>query len=206
VLDRFLDALTGRRLGGALFVLAGIVVVIAVLNAHDGGDDAPRKGAVQRARIVSVPQLGLTFAYPATWSRDVSGTVIRLRAPRSAAAMTFASPVEGRHDKQVKAATLEALRGRYAPAKVLRDGPAKLGPRTVASVELQGSGSRGEVVRALALVGSSDFRTYVVTLITPGRPSARTLAQAQQVLATVRVVRPGSTKSRGAQPEVPSKG
>ena len=46
---------------------------------------ARKRNAVQRARIVSVPQLGLTFAYPATWSRDVSGTVIRLRAPQGAA-------------------------------------------------------------------------------------------------------------------------
>jgi hypothetical protein len=203
VLDRFLDALTGRRIGGALFVLAGVVVVIVVLQSR-GGDDDPSARAVQRARIVSVPVLGLTFAYPATWSRDVSGAVIRLRAPHSAAAMTFASPVEGRHDKQLKADTLEALRQRYAPAKVLRDGPAKLGPRAVASFELQGTGSRGEVVRALALVGSSDFRTYVVTLITPRRPSARTLAQAQQVLATVRLVKPGPVPR--AEPELPSKG
>ena len=104
--------------------------------------------------------------------------------------MTFATPVEGRHDKRVKATTLEALRQRYAPAKVLNDGPAKLGSRTVTSFELQGTGSRGEAVRALALVGSSKYRTYVVTLITPGRPSARTLAQAQQILATVRLPEP----------------
>src|SRR4051812_17836542 len=102
MLDRALDALTGRRLGGALFVLAGIVVAIAVLQAGGGGaDDGPRRGAVQPARIVSVPQLGLTFAYPSTWSRDVSGTVIRLHAPKGAAVMTFATPVEGRHDERV---------------------------------------------------------------------------------------------------------
>ena len=193
MLDRFLEALTGRRLGGALFVLAGLIVAGVVLSPgdDDAGDGAER-GAVQRARIVSVPQLGLTFAYPATWSRDVSGAVIRLRAPRNAAAMTFAAPVEGRHDKRLKADTLRALRERYAEVKVLRDGPAKLGTRTVSSFELQGLGSRGESVRALALVGSSKYRTYVVTLITPGRPSARTLAQAQQVLATVRLPKPGS--------------
>lgn len=191
MLDRFLDALTGRRLGGALFVLAGLIVAGAVLwPGDDGGDGGAKGNAVQRARIVSVPQLGLTFAYPATWSRDVSGTVIRLRAPRSAAAMTFATPVEGRHDERVKDATLQALRERYAPAKVLREGPAKLGSRKVTSFELRGSGSRGEIVRALVLVGSSEFRTYVVTLITPGRPSARTLAQAQQVFATVRLPKP----------------
>ncbi len=191
MLDRFLEALTGRRLGGALFVLAGIVVAIAVLQARGGDDDGARKGAVQRARIVSVPQLGLTFAYPATWSRDVSGTVIRLHAPREAAVMTFATPVAGRQDARMKSATLEALRIRYAPAKVLREGPARLGPRKVASFELQGKGPRGGVVRVLALVGSSDFRTYVVTLTTPGRPSAKSLVQARQVLATVRLPKPG---------------
>lgn len=191
MLDRFLEALTGRRLGGALFVLAGLIVAGVVLwPSDDGGGDGAKRNAVQRARIVSVPQLGLTFAYPATWSRDVSGTVIRLRAPKGAASVTFATPVEGRHDARVKAATLKALRERYAPAKVLEDGPAKLGSRTVTSFELRGSGSRGEAVRALALVGSSKHRTYVVTLITPGRPSARTLAQAQQIFATVRLPRP----------------
>lgn len=190
MLDGFLDALTGRRLGGALFVLAGLIVAGVVLWPGDDGGKGGDRDAVQRARIVSVPQLGLTFAYPATWSRDVSGTVIRLRAPRNAAAMTFSTPLAGRHDARVKDVTLEALRKRYAPSKVLREGPAKLGARTVTSFELQGSGSRGEAVRALALVGSSEFRTYVVTLITPGRPSARTLAQVQQVLATVRLPKP----------------
>ncbi len=194
MLDRFLEALTGRRVGGALFVLAGLIVVGVVLSARDDDSgDGAKRGAVQRARIVSVPQLGLTFAYPATWSRDLSGAVIRLRAPRNAAAMTFAAPVEGRHDKRLKADTLRALRARYTQVKVVRDGPAKLGTRTVSSFELQGLGSRGESVRALALIGSSEFRTYVVTLITPGRPSARTLAQAQQVLATVRLPKPGTT-------------
>jgi hypothetical protein len=197
MLDRFLDALTGRRLGGALFVLTGIVVAIAVLQARGSGDDGARAGAVQRARIVSVPQLGLTFAYPATWSRDVSGTVIRLHAPKDAAVMTFATPLAGRQDARVKAAALKALRDRYAPAKVLREGPASLGTRKVASFELQGTGAGDGAVRALALVGSSRYRTYVVTLITPGRPSARTLAQAREVLATVRLPRPARLPSKG---------
>jgi hypothetical protein len=114
--------------------------------------------------------------------------------------MTFATPVEGRHDQQLKADTLDALRRLYAPTKVLDDGPAKLGSRTVTSFELQGTGSRKQVVRALALVGSSAYRTYVVTLITPGRPSARTLAQARQVLATVRLPKPEAAAG------LPSKG
>ena len=90
MLDRFLEALTGRRVGGALFVLAGLIVVGVVLSARDDDWGTVRSAAPSSvARIVSVPQLGLTFAYPATWSRDLSGAVIRLRAPRNAAAMTF---------------------------------------------------------------------------------------------------------------------
>jgi hypothetical protein len=186
--DGILDALTGRRLGGALFVLAGFIVAGVVLWPR-GEADPPRARGVQPARIVSVPQLGLTFAYPATWERSVSGVVIRLHAPKGAAVMTFASPVSGRETDRVKADTKAALRKRYAPAEVVHEGPAKLGPRKVTSVELTGVDA-GEPVRALALTGSSPWRTYVVTLLTPSRPSARTLAEAQEVLATVRLVEP----------------
>jgi hypothetical protein len=188
--DAFLDALTGRRLGGALFVLAGLLVAGVVLwPSSDDADNTTNTGDVQRARIVLVPQLGLTFAYPATWSRDVSGEVLRLHAPRGAAVMTFASPVEGRHTDQLKADTKAALRKRYEPATIVKDGPAKLGPRMATSFELEGAAG-AELVRVLAIVGSSPYRTYVVTLITPGMPSAKTLAQVQQVLATVRLPKP----------------
>ena len=79
--DWLLEGLTGRRLGGALFVLAGLIVAGVVLwpsGDDNAADEANRKAKVQPARIVSVPQLGLAFAYPATWSRsasrDASGT------------------------------------------------------------------------------------------------------------------------------------
>lgn len=198
-MDAFLDALTGRRLGGALLVLTGLIVAGVVLwpSGDDQGSSRANEGGVQRARIVSVPQLGLTFAYPATWSRTVSGRVIRLRAPKGAAVMAFSSPVEGRHTDRLKADVKDALRERYAPATIVKEGSAKLGSRKAASFELEGADD-GEIVRALAVIASSPHRTYLVTLITPGRPSAKTLAQAQQVLATVRLPKPR------AAPRVPS--
>jgi hypothetical protein len=190
VLDSLLDALTGRRLGGALFVLAGLIVAGIVLwPGDDGGGDAQPARGVQPARIVSVPQLGLTFAYPSTWSRTVSGLVIRLKAPAGAAVLTFSSPVRGRETDRVKADTKAALHKLFAPTKIVHEGPAKLGPRKVTSFELVGT-EAGEPVRALALTGSSPYRTYVVTLLTPGHPSAKTLAEVQEVLATVRLVKP----------------
>src|SRR6476661_6573649 len=128
MLDAFLEALTGRRLGGALLVLAGVIVAGAVLWPSRDGDGAPKPPRVQPVRIVSVPQLGMAFAYPSTWSRSVSGEVIRLHAP-DGAVLTFASPIAGRHDKQVKADAMAALRERFAPAKVVNQSPAKLGAR-----------------------------------------------------------------------------
>jgi hypothetical protein len=196
MLDALLDALTGRRLGGALFVLAGLVVAGVVL--WPGGDRAgggSRTVKVQPVRIVSVPQLGLAFAYPSTWSRTVSGRVIRLRAPHDSAAMTFSSPVDGRHTDQVVADARDALRRRYAPATIVESGPAKLGARKATSFELEGIGA-DDSVRVLVVAGSTAYRTYVVTLITPSRPSATTLAQAQQVLATVRLTRPAVLSKR----------
>jgi len=187
--DWLLDALTGRRLGGALFVLAGIIVAGVVLWPRDDGADRPEARPIQPARIVSVPQLGLTFAYPSTWERTVSGLVIRLHAPGGAAVMSFSSPVSGRETDRIKADAMRALRKRYAPAKIVNEGPAKLGTRKFTSFEVTGKEGR-KAVRALALIGSSAWRTYVVTVLTPGRPSARTLGDAKEVLTTVRLVEP----------------
>jgi len=185
--DRFLDALTGRRLGGALFVLCGLIVAAIVLWPE--GDDAsePR---IQPVRIVSIPQLGLTFAHPRAWRRTVAGRVIRLRSPEGAAVLTFASPVAGRHTAQLKADLLQLLRKRYDGARIVRDGPAKLGGRPASSFEIAGVAAGGRETRALVLVASSRYRTYAVTLLTPGLPSAKRLAEAQQILATVRLVEP----------------
>ena len=193
-MDSFLDAMTGRRLGGALLILAGLVVVGVILWPSDDAGNA-RSGAIQRARIVSVPQLGLTFAYPATWSRTVSGRVIQLHAPNNAAVMAISSPVEGAHTRQLKADVKEALRKRYDPARIVAERRAKLGSRDATSVEVKGA-DNGKIVRALAVVGSSRYRTYLVTLITPRRPSAKTLAQAQQVLATMRLPKPSAPPHR----------
>jgi hypothetical protein len=196
MLDAFLEALTGRRLGGALFVLAGLLVAGIVLWPSDDGDGGPaRTVKVQPARIVSVPQLGLAFAYPSTWSRTLSGRVIRLQSPRATAVMTFSSPIDGRHVDQVMADAKDALRQRYAPAKIVQAGPAKLGARRATSFELEGIGADA-AVRVLVLAGSTAYRTYVVTLLTPQEPSATTLAQAQQVLATVRLTRPAIPSKR----------
>ncbi len=115
--------------------------------------------------------------------------MIRLHAPKGAAVMTFSSPVSGRHTDRLKADTKAALRKRYPPAEIVEEGPAKLGTRRFTSFELSGLDA-GEPVRALALLGSSRWRTYLVTLLTPGRPSAKTLAEVQEVLATVRLVEP----------------
>ncbi len=188
MLDRFLDALTGRRASGALFVLAGLIVAGVVLWPRD--DPPPAKPKIQPARLVSVPQLGLAFAHPRTWKRTVSGRVLRLRSPDRSSVMTLSSPLEGAHTQAVKRAIKDALLRRLKPARILRDGPAKLGSRPVTSFELRGRGQRKQITRALVLVGSSTYRTYAVTLLTPARPSARRLAESQQILSTVTFSRP----------------
>ncbi|MEA2192643.1 MAG: hypothetical protein QOI73_2764, partial [Solirubrobacteraceae bacterium] len=127
MLDTFLDALTGRRLGGALFVLGGLIVAGFVLWPSGDGDGDRRPGGIQPSRIVSVPQLGLAYAYPSTWSRTVAGRVIRLRSPEGAAVMTFASPVEGTFGRRVTRDTKAALRKQLAPASIVREGRARRG-------------------------------------------------------------------------------
>ena len=193
--DRTLEALTGRRLGGALFVLCGLVVAAIVLWPE--GDDRPDPPRIQPVRIVSIPQLGITFAHPRTWRRTVAGQVIRLRSPEQAAVLTFSSPTAGRHVDRLKADLKEVLRKRFGNAKVVRDGPAMLGRRKASSFEMEGVTDSGIETRALVLVASSAYRTYAVTLLTPGLPSAKRLAEAQQMLATVRLFKPTAAPPAG---------
>lgn len=183
--------LTRRRLGGAALVLAGLVVAGLVLRPAIFDDDSPARPA-SAVRLVSVPQLGLTFAHPRSWKRTVQGRVIRLRSPGGAAIMTFAS-VGGRRPKQVKAVLLRTLRRRMDPVSVVRDGPGRLGPRSASTFELSGLTPAG-IERALGLVESTDYRTYAITLLTPARPSRKRLLEATQILASVRLSKPLASK------------
>ncbi len=181
-----LDALTRRRLGGAVLVLVGLVVAAVVLWPE--GKDEQR--IPQPVRLVSVPQLGMALAHPATWKQRPAGSVLRLVSPDDSAVLTFAAPVRGRQAQRVKGALRRALFRRLNNAKVLRDGPGRLGNRKVVSFELDGFAKNGNRVRALALVDSTRYLTYAITLLTPSRPSRRRLAEVQQILATVRFTKP----------------
>jgi hypothetical protein len=189
-----MDVMTGRRLGGALFVLGGLIVAAIVLWPGGGSSPSSSKSSkpakIQPVRIVSVPQLGLAFAHPATWTRSVAGRVIRLRSPDGTSLLTFTSPTPGHHTQRVRAETERELLNRFAPARVTRQGPAKLGAQPATSFELTGFSPDNDNVRVLVVVASTDERTYTVTLLTPVRPSAKRLAEVQQILATVRLTKP----------------
>jgi hypothetical protein len=182
------DALTRRRLGGAVLVVAGIAVAAVVLWPTGGGGST--RTPPPPVRLVSVPQLGLALAHPSTWKQSVEGRVLRLRSADGSAVMTFAAPVRGRYPRSVKVALKRALLRRLHPAEVVRDGPGRLGRRGVRTFEIAGFGSNDEPVRALALIDSTPYRTYAITLLTPGQPSLRRLAEAQQILGTVRLTKP----------------
>ena len=187
------EQLTRRRLGGAALVLGGLAVAAVVLLPKIGGGD--RAASTPSVRLVSVPQLGLAFAHPRSWKRTVDGRVIRVRSPDGTAVVTLSSPVAGRHSKAVKAALLRGLKQRLKEVSVLREGRGRLGTRTVDSVEVSGFGETRRV-RALGLVGSTSYRTYAVTVLTPLHPSEKRLAEVARILATVRLTKPRSVGKR----------
>jgi hypothetical protein len=192
-----MDVVTGRRLGGALFVLGGLVVA-AIILFGGGGSSTPkakRPTKIQPVRIVSVPQLGLAFAHPRTWTRSVTGRVISLRSPDGSSLLTFTTPTAGHHTERVKSETRRELLERFDPAKIVREGPAKLGRQPATSFELTGFSPDNDNVRVLVVIASTDERTYTATLLTPLRPSAKTLAEVQQILATVRLTKPVPVKT-----------
>ena len=211
--DRITEALTRRRLGGAVLLLdritailatrarlvgAGLLlagVIVAMIVLWPSGDDdekSPPPRATAKplpVRIVSVPPLGLGFVHPRTWTRAVHERVISLRSPDRSIELFISSPYAKPARDAAKSVTQTALRERFAPARVVRDGPEKLGGRTVASFELVGE-NKGKPIRALVLVGSTDYRTYVVTMLTGEHPSQARLREARRILSTVRFGKP----------------
>jgi hypothetical protein len=187
------ELMTRRRLGGAALILGGLVIAAAVLWPALHSDE-PARARAAPVRIVSVPQFGLAFGHPRSWSRKINGRVIRLRSPDGTAILTFSS-FPGREPKRVKAALAAALKTRFSPARVVRDGPGLLGARRVDSFELSGSDPSGRV-RALAMVDDTPYRTYTITLLTPAKPSRKVLLEVSRILASVQFTKPESLASK----------
>lgn len=186
-------ALTRRRLGGAVLLLAGIAIAVVVL--WPGGRDGPAAPRKLPVRFVSIPPLGMAFAHPTSWKRTLRGRVIDLRAPGGSVLMLFSSPVAKPAVRSVKAAAERELRRQFAPAKVVREGPQRLGARMVPSFELKGRDKAG-AVRALVLVDSTAYRTYAVTVLTGATPSRRRLDEARAIISTVRFGKPQALRSK----------
>jgi hypothetical protein len=186
-------ALTRRRLGGAVLLLAGIAVAAFVLWPG-GGDDRP---AVKKlpVRFVSVPPLGLGFVHPTSWTRTVRKRIISLRAPGGSVLVFFSSPVANAEPRRVKAAAERQLRKQFAPAQIVREGPGRLGNREASSFELKGRDPSGPV-RALVLVEDTPYRTYAVTVLTGANPSRNRLGEARQIIASVRFSKPRALRSK----------
>lgn len=185
--DRNTAALTRRRLGGAVLLLAGIAIAAIVLWPSGNGRAETEPLPV---RIVSVPPLGIGFAYPRTWKRDIDGTVIRLTSPDGTLMLLFSSPLDSPNRGFAKAEAKSALLKRFAPAKVVRDGKSPLGTKQVASFEIAGERDEKRLVRALVHVDSTRWRTYVVTMLTGENPSRSRLKEARRILGTVSFSKP----------------
>ena len=184
---RNISALTRRRLGGAVLVLAGIVVAAIVL--WPGGDE---KTAVKPlpVRIVSIPPLGIGFAHPRDWKRVVSGQTIRLTSPDGSLVLIFSSPFDRPGAEFAKHEAKTTLLKRFAPAKIVSETRSQLGRAgLVRSFELTGQRDN-HLIRALVYVTANQWRTYVVTMLTGENPSKRRLAEARRILSTVSFSKP----------------
>jgi hypothetical protein len=185
--QRITAALTRRRLGGAVLLLAGIVIAVLVL--WPGGDE---KEAVKPlpVRIVSIPPLGIGFAHPREWKRTVSGETLRVTSPDGSLVLIFSSPFDrpGAQFAQHEART--TLLERFAPAKIVSERRAPLGRMgMVRTFELTGERAH-RLIRALVYVTATQWRTYVVTMLTGENPSARLLTEANRILDTVSFSKP----------------
>jgi hypothetical protein len=159
------------------------VVLASVLGDDDAPDEQPT------ARTVAVPPLGLAFSQPPGWQRTVEGRIIRVRSADGSTAVTFASPAAGRHNGRVKAALRRGLLRSLRPARVVAEGSGRLGMRRVTSLEVAG-GAPPRALRALAIVDSTPYRTYAVTVVSPRDPARARLQEVRAILDSVRLSKP----------------
>ncbi len=185
--QRITAALTRRRFGGAVLLLAGIIVAALVLWPNGTEKTATKPLPI---RIVSVPPLGLGFAHPREWKRVVSGETIRVTSPDGSLILIFSSPFDRPGADFAKSEAKSTLLERFAPAKIVHEGRSPLGRAgDVQSFEL--TGERGEdLIRALVYVTANQWRTYVVTMLTGENPSKRRLTEARRILSTVSFSKP----------------
>jgi len=185
--QRITAALTRRRFGGAVLLLAGIIIATLVLWPSGSDKEATKPLPV---RIVSVPPLGLGFAHPRDWKRTVAGQIIRLTSPDGTLVLLFSSPLAKPQADFAKHEAKTSLLKQFAPAKVVRDARSPLG-RAGRARSFEITGERGEkLVRALVYVAATRWRTYVVTMLSGENPSKRMLTQARRILNTVNFSKP----------------
>ncbi len=185
--QRITAALTRRRLGGAVLLLAGIVIAVLVLFPTD--DDPPATKPLP-IRIVSIPPLGIGFVHPREWKRTVSGETLRVTSPDGSLVLIFSSPFDrpGAQFAQHEART--TLLKRFAPAKIVSERRVPLGRMgKVRTFELTGERDH-RLIRALVYVTATQWRTYVVTMLTGENPSKRRLTEANRILDTVSFSKP----------------
>jgi hypothetical protein len=185
--QRITAASTRRRLGGAVLLLAGIIVAAIVVWPSDN-EKTPVKPLP--VRIVSVPPLGIGFAHPRTWTRIVSGETLRLTSPDRSLVLIFSSPFDRPGAEFAKHEAKTAMLKQFAPAQIVHEGRSPLGRAgDVRSFELIGERS-DKFVRALVYVTATQWRTYVVTMLTGQNPSKRRLTEARRILGTVSFSKP----------------
>ena len=186
--QRITAALTRRRLGGAVLLLAGITVAVIVL--WPGGGNEKTAGKPLPVRIVSIPPLGIGFAHPREWKRVVSGETLRVTSPDGSLVLIFSSPFDRPGADFAKHEAKTTLLKRFKPAKIVSERRAPLGRAgLVRSFELTGEREH-QLIRALVYVTATRWRTYVVTMLTGENPSKRRLSEANRILDTVSFSKP----------------
>ena len=184
------------RLTGALLLVAGAAVAIAVLVSALGGDEPVRAqdGPTEPLRQAFVPSLGLSLLYPEDWDVRTAGQTLRLTSPEKSVTATFAAPAGPGRTDEVRRALEGTVREALKNEDVLRRAQGRLGTNAVDTVELSGRRGGGQGVRVLLLAGASAWRTYGVTVTTARRPSQRRVAELAGVLASAELQRPEAVR------------
>jgi len=167
---------------------AGLTQLLSGSSPHQARTSQPPTAAPAIDRF-ALARLGLRGRQPRDWHRAAHGDRLELRSADGTMLLVFASPTSGSFVARVQHDAERALLDSYKPAAIVTRRRGRLGAAAASTTEILAT-QRGHRIRILSIAAASRWRTYTVALFSALPPVDNRLAEAGQILSSVRFAAP----------------
>lgn len=130
--------------------------------------------------------LGVRYRVPRSWRSSKEASTIQLRSRDRSVAISISSPAGDEEAEGVLDSALDALRENYRRVRIDRGSRRKLGNLSAKGGVVRARTDDGVRLRILVAVAEGKRRSYLVEVFTAAGAPSMVLAQAQEVLESLR--------------------